>query len=362
MWPFAGCVSLAAHANSEDFSACAKKFPGDDAARLRCFDQALGVPKSAPIDVLTAAPARVTTQTPGLAPYYAAEESEHEVAGISHTRRTYLTRVWNLDNRPNRDQSSLDRLQLHRQNYLIMRKSSNPNILPTSPGIGNAGIRANDFDAMEAKFRLSFKTSMYTRTDLDLWGFKTFRLWGAYTQQSHWQVLNTRNSSPFRESNYEPELIAAFGTGNETGLKLLNLGLGHQSNGRGKPESRSWNRVYVQGGWEWDNTSLLARGWYRIPESVLKDDNPDIVHYLGSAEVIARWEPDNKSQAVVLEMRNNLNIRNNAGFMQLDWSLPVALGTAARLHFQVTSGYGESLIDYNHRQTTIGMGFSFREW
>ncbi len=369
---------LVSSACAADFALCAKKFPDNDAARLKCFDQALSAPKQAPIEVLTAAPPlvtpQVTTWMPVLAPHYAAEEStptegstqeelsEHEVSGIGRKRRTYLTRVWNLDNRPNRDQSSLDRLQLHRQNYLIIRKSSNPNNFPTSPGIGNAGTRVNDMDAMEAKFRLSFKTSMYTRTDLDLWGFKTFRLWGAYTQQSHWQVFNTRNSSPFRESNYEPELIAAFGTGNETGLKLRNLRIGHQSNGRGHPESRSWNRVYAQGGWEWDNTSLLARGWYRIPESALKDDNPDIVHYLGSAEVIARWEPDNKSQAVVLEMRNNLNINNNVGFMQLDWSLPVALGTAARLHFQVTSGYGESLIDYNHRQTTMGLGFSFREW
>ena len=87
-----------------------------------------------------------------------------------------------------------------------------------------------------------------------------------------------------------------------------------------------------------------------------------MVHYLGSAEVIARWEPDNKSQAIVLEMRNNMNLNNNASFVQLDWSLPVALGTAARLHLQMSTGYGESLIDYNHRQTTLGLGFSFREW
>ncbi|MDO8351727.1 MAG: phospholipase A [Gallionella sp.] len=337
------------YADSAAFALCAKNFPDSDGERLKCFDSAL----------LPAAPAVATAQpAPGIIRMTEEQEEEHEPP----VRRTYLTRVWNLDNRPNRDQSSLDRLQLHRQNYLIVRQSSNPNNQPTSPGIGNAGLNVNDIDAMEAKFRLSFKTSMHTRTDLDLWGFRTFRLWGAYTQQSSWQVFNTRNSSPFRESNYEPELIAAFATGNETGLKLLNLGLGHQSNGRGNPESRSWNRVYAQGGWEWDNTSLLARAWRRILENAMKDDNPDMVHYMGSAEVIARWEPDSKLQAVVLEMRNNMNINNNAGFVQLDWSLPVALGTAARLHVQMSKGYGESLIDYNHRQTTLGLGFSFREW
>ena len=48
--------------------------------------------------------------------------------------------------------------------------------------------------------------------------------------------------------------------------------------------------------------------------------------------------------------------------MQIDWATPVNLGHVARLHLQMTSGYGESLIDYNHYQNTIGLGISFREW
>ena len=352
-----------AYAQPDAFLQCAQHFSNNPAGRLKCFDNALGLPVAgiAPVEVSPAVPVRAESEA------VSADRSAQGVldvaaSGAVATRRTYLTRVWNLDNRPHRDQSSLDRLQLHRQNYLIVRKSTNPNNLPTSPGIGNAGVTPNDIDALEAKFRLSFKTSMYTNTDLDLGGFKTFRLWGAYTQQSSWQVFNTRNSSPFRETNYEPELIAAFATGKESGFKLLNLGLTHQSNGRPNPESRSWNRVYAQGGWEWDNTSLLARAWWRVPENILKDDNPDIVHYIGRAEVVARWEPDDRSQAVLVAIRNNLNLNQNIGFVQVDWSLPVALGTAARMHAQFTSGYGESLIDYNHRQNTFGLGFSFREW
>lgn len=339
--------SGAAHADNDAFALCAKNFPDDNVERLKCFDGALSAA------VLGSESAH---------PVVAATDDVVEKRSEAAHERSYLTRVWNLDNHTRRNQSSLDRLQPHRQSYLIVRETSRVNNQPSSPAAGHTVLVPYDMDALESKFQLSFKTDLYTRENLDLWGLKTLRVWGAYTQQSHWQVINTRNSSPFRETNYEPELIAAFATGNETGWKLLNLGLEHQSNGRTNPESRSWNRVYAQGGWEWANTSLMARAWWRIPEHELKDDNPDIVHYMGRGDLVARWEPDNKSQAVSLLLRNNLNLNKNLGFMQLDWSMPVQLGKAARLHAQMGTGYGESLMDYNHRQTTLGLGVSFREW
>jgi len=209
---------------------------------------------------------------------------------------------------------------------------------------------------------LSFKADIGSQQQIDLLGIRTFRLWLAYTQQSNWQIFNSKNSSPFRETNYEPELIATLGTGNPTGLKLINLGWVHQSNGRHLPESRSWNRLYLQGGWEWNNnTSFLLRGWKRLYESPSNDDNPDITGYIGKADLLARWEPVDKSQAVAVLLRNNLN-NPNRGFVQIDWATPVKFGNAARVHVQITSGFGESLIDYNHSQTTFGLGFSFREW
>lgn len=336
------CSAPSVYAGPSAFELCAKNFPDKDAERLKCFDQAIAQPAMLPLpaqaDVLVEAPV------------------------IPRTKRSYLTRLWNLDNRPNRDPSSLDRLQPHKQSYLIVRESSNLNKQPVSPAPGRSVLMPYDLDALEAKFQLSFKTDIGTLENLDMLGLQTVRLWGAYTQQSNWQVFNTRNSSPFRETNYEPELMAVFGTGQQRGWKLLNIGFVHQSNGRTNPESRSWNRVYAQGGWEWDNLSLLVRGWWRIPENTLKDDNPDIVHYLGHGDIVARWEPDSKSQAVSLLFRNNLSFNNNIGFMQLDWSVPVALGHAARLHAQFSTGFGESMMDYNHRQTTMGLGVSFREW
>jgi phospholipase A1 len=351
-WGMCLALALPAHADETAFSRCAKQYPTQDVERLKCYDQATD-PSSKPISPI---PSSVITpiDTPATA-----------VTDVppARTDRSYLTRVWNLDNRVAGDESKLGRLRPHHQNYLIVRKSTNTNNQPSTPTAGHTVLTPIDMDALETKFLISFKADITDQTPIDFMGFKTFRLWGAYTQQSHWQVFNTRNSSPFRETNYEPELIGTFGTGNANGLKLVNIALEHQSNGQTLPQSRSWNRVYVQGGWEFNNsTSILARGWWRIPEKAAQDDNPDILDYIGRADMVLRWEPTDKTQAVALLVRNNLRLTQNRGFMQFDWSTPLSLGNAARLHIQLGSGYGESLIDYNQKQTTFGLGLSFREW
>jgi phospholipase A1 len=355
IWIVLFCLALAPSANASDdtFLQCAQNYPDDNTERLKCYDQ-LVAPESAPVsefqkDIIPERKAEANTTL--------------AVIPVFSTERSYLTRVWNLDDLSSRDVSKLGRLQPYRQNYLIVKKTGSPNRMPGSPLIDHNVTTPNDIDAVETKFQLSFKADIGNQRNVDFMGIKTLRFWGAYTQQSDWQMFNTRNSSPFRETVYEPELIATLGTGYSSGLKLINLGWLHQSNGRPLPESRSWNRIYLLGGWEWnDMTSIMARGWWRIPENSLKDDNPDISNYLGRADMVLRWEPRDKSQAVAMLLRNNLSRSDNRGFVQIDWATPVRFGHAARMHIQITSGYGESLIDYNHSQNTIGLGFSFREW
>ena len=327
------CFGLSGLALAETLPSCLEKFPQQESARLKCYDDAV--------------PAAVRV------PSYTTQ----------HLERSYLTRVWNLDDENNDDDSKLGRLQPYRQNYLLLRDTNKPNALPDSGAPLHRTLLPIDSDHVEAKYLISVKADIGEQRDINLLGLKTIRMWGAYTQQSHWQILNTRNSSPFRETNYSPELIVTLGTHNPSGLKLINLGLEHQSNGRPLPDSRSWNRIYALGGWEWNNrTSILTRAWWRIPEAKTNDDNPDIIHYLGIADLVLRWETADRSQAASLLLRNNLQIHNNRGFAQLDWAMPVHIGKSARVHLQLGHGYGESLIDYNYRQTTVGLGLSFREW
>lgn len=342
-----------AYANGDIFMPCVQKYSGDDAERLQCLDRLMAsaseFPPVARENIVTAensvvsAPAAATL--------------------MRGTARSYLTKEWNLDGLNNRDFSQLKRIQPYRQTYLLVKGTSSPNRQPSSPAIGNSTLAPFDIDAIEAKFQFSFKGDISNQQHLDFSGIKTFRLWGAYTQQSDWQVFNSRNSYPLRETVIEPELIATLGTGQTSGLKLINLGLVNQSNGRSRPESRSWYRIYLLGGWEWDDTtSVQVRGWERIPVRSSEDDNPDISNYLGCADVFLHWEPSDQKQSVAVLLRNNLSTTDNRGYVQIDWATPVELGNALHLHIQMTSGYGESLIDYNHFQNTLGLGVSFREW
>jgi len=288
-------------------------------------------------------------------------ECYDHAATLKPPPRSYLTQAWDLDGQGNPNADGIRRLEPYRKNYLVIRDTSSVNKSPSSPSPNHSVLTPYPYQRVETKFQFSAKSEIGNYRDLEFMGFRNFRLWGAFTQQSYWNAFNVANSSPFRESNYEPELIGTFGTGNANGWKLLNLGFSHQSNGRNNPDSRSWNRLYVQGGWERDDFYIMGRGWWRIPENPSKDDNPDLTHYAGRADIVAHWSPE-RDDEIILLLRSNLDPHSHKGFLQLDWASPFKIGRSSQLNLQLTSGYADSLIDYNHWQTTIGIGIVFKEW
>jgi len=243
-------------------------------------------------------------------------------------------------------------ISLHNQNYLLVaRYTDRVNTAPYEDLV-QPGQQAPPLDSTEAKFQISFKARLWT-TDDRRWG-----MWVAYTQQNQWQEYNSEISRPFRETNYMPEVFASYRPGLDLGAfqwRLLNFGYVHQSNGRTDVLSRSWDRLFVEAGVERGSFVLLARAWHRLKDAS-KDDNPDITDFYGHGSLTAvyKW----RENSVSLTARGNLAKGKGAG--QLTWMSPEILGTL-RGYVQIFSGYGESLIDYNWKQSTIGIGIAVND-
>lgn len=278
---------------------------------------------------------------------------------------SFLDRKWRLTSKGDWNISDIE---TYKMNYLLATHSSSTNDTPSSPNFATSpdrGLNNND-----VKFQFSLKTELMKSIPLvrKLPYVESSRIWAAYTQQSFWQVFDSGNSRPFRENNYEPELILSLGLDNKGTdniqrylPKMLNLGIVHQSNGREDPISRSWNRVYLQGGWELnDKFTLMVRPAWRIPESKRKDDNPDIEKYMGYGDVSLRWDDPARRMAASVLVRNNLRA-NNKGFIQLDFQRQITQDRNINFHILASSGYGASLLDYNMYQNTIGFGISLGE-
>ena len=253
-------------------------------------------------------------------------------------------------------------IHAHRPSYFIWRWTDRINQVPSSPASGHAVTASQQWQPGELKFQLSAKGDVYNSDPME--GIlKRVRVWLAFTQQSNWQALNGQRSSPFRESNYEPEIITTFALKDAGPLRLVNVGAVHQSNGRSLPESRSWNRFYVQGGFDINKDwSFQPKVWMRLHES--DDDNPDITRNYGRGEMLLRGELAGGDRVRVL-YRSNLALSPSRGFWQVDYVLPERKGDRiltlgpTRWYLQLTSGYGESLIDYNFRQNTVGVGMAY---
>src|SRR5690606_4076904 len=120
--------------------------------------------------------------------------------------------------------------------------------------------------------------------------------------------------------------------------------------------SRSWNRVYGTVGIERGDVAATLRLEQRIEfEAARTDDNPDIVDRLGRIEAQLNWSPGRSTAA--LRWRPSFT---GDGLVQLDWTYPVYNDRpdGLRWYLQFFHGYGETLLDYNFKQTSLGFGLT----
>jgi len=275
--------------------------------------------------------------------------------GFNQTDTSGLLSRWELDDA---HRNSTFRFVAYKPVYFLpVNWTSDRNVMPQSENPNNTVMDSLPLQATELKFQLSFKTKIAHGL---FWGHGD--IWGAYTQTSRWQLYNGETSRPFRETNYEPEVMLVFATPYKIlGLdgRFVGAGIAHQSNGRSQPLSRSWNRIIFQLGWEKGPWMIVARPWFRIQEPGAVDDNPHIEDYMGRGDLMIAY--NRKGHQFSFIGRHSLRFgENNRGSAEIDWAMPIKGNLKG--HLQIFSGYGESMIDYNHFQTTIGFGLSLSEW
>jgi phospholipase A1 len=331
----------------------------DDRARLACYDAlarptvAPGTP--APPAPAAGAPAPATpaneASTPGAPTLRTPAAVATPVVAGGAAEPSALEKRWEL--RPALRQGAF-KLQAYRPLYALVHLTNSANNTPSSP-THETSPQAIRLENIEAKLQLSFKTKLME----DVLGSGT-DMWFGYTQRSYWQAANSRYSSPFRETDYQPEVMVIHPLQLQAAgihARYAGLSLTHESNGRAESLSRSWNRLIGDLAFESGAWSLQVRPWVRVLEaSGDRNDNPDIEDYAGRGELIAEYR--HAGHVVTLIGRHTLRGGSRSrGSGQIDWAFPLA--GALNGHLQIFSGYGENLIDYNHRQTTVGFGVSF---
>lgn len=241
----------------------------------------------------------------------------------------------------------------------------------------------------DIKFQLSFVSQINTgasRFENKFGQFSRFvtRYIGpwffAYTQESYWDT--GRDSAPFRESNYRPELFfrSPFSEkfseqfGKRTGLYY---GWIHESNGRDGDESGGWDRLFLRLNVPFGasrpsrNLSSLnstwnldLRLWQIFSES---QRNPDIWKYAGSGELTLNVKHTNicpfssRVCNMALTLRKGGKLADSSyGLVQLEHRVPITK-TGIHIVTQLTSGHGYSIERYNQHESAVRIGFQFSD-
>jgi phospholipase A1/A2 len=247
------------------------------------------------------------------------------------------------------DEPELDVLTFHRANYVL------------------TGFSART----QVKFQFSFK--------YDLWPSPSHHtVYLAYTQKSLWDLYD--KSSPFRESNYAPEIFYAHYHSErhgrpEPGCGLFSeqVGVEHESNGEASDASRSWNFVFADVEATCYGNPMYGllglRAWYPFALG----ENPDIARTQGYGELLTGLGIDDDARhlngLLTVALRKGSSARLRKGSMSVDArfrpSYQHLFGEAWKfapyLWLQYFVGYGETLGTYDRPSSRIRVGFGFTD-
>lgn len=176
----------------------------------------------------------------------------------------------------------------------------------------------------------------------------------SYTQLSFWQIY--AKSQYFRETDYEPAIFLNY---HFLPNWLAAAGLDHESNGRGGTLERSWNRVFFDLSVSGENWLVDIKPWFLVLQKNSSiPHNPDITKYLGYERVVIAYKF--YQQEISLMFRNTVESKFKYGALEFDYAFPIH--GLLRGYIQLFSGYGQSLIEYDHYTNGVGIGLTISNW
>lgn len=195
-------------------------------------------------------------------------------------------------------------------------------------------------------------------------GFRSFPLYLGYVQNIFW--LLKEESKPFRDANFNPRVFYRYSFHKDDEQDYLDIiGYEHKSNGKGEPESRSYDGSGAKINWrfEYENWSIKAHAkalWrYRLDET-----NKDFEEYVGPFEMgftLSQFSFDwldkgELSYRVYTGGEWGQDLRRTSHEVGLSFRFFGSELTPA-FYIQYFNGYSESLLHYNRREENLRIGF-----
>lgn len=262
---------------------------------------------------------------------------------------SFLSREWELDGETSR---GTFKLRSYHPNYLMpVRWTDRFNRQPLNENPRAGQPEYKDYQNVEAFFQVSVKAKILQGA---FWGKGD--IWVGYTQKAYWQLYNGKLSRPFREMNYEPEVMFVMPLRMSIGdlkWRMLQVSLNHQSNGKEQVLSRSWNRLILTTSYEWRDFVFYTKTAFRLKEKAEEDENSSIGQHIGRFEFMMAYNAGG-GHTFAISTRNNLSFKHNRNYLTGQYVFPIFGDLKGVL--QVAHGYGDSMIEYNHKQTSIGLG------
>ncbi|KLU17780.1 phospholipase A, partial [Proteus mirabilis] len=128
-------------------------------------------------------------------------------------------------------------LQEYDSPFVLYPYESNYIIYTDTSDMNKEAIQSYDWGNKAKKDEVKFQLSLAFPLWRGIAGENSV-LAASYTQRSWWQLSNKKESAPFRETNYEPQLFLGWATDYKFAgwtLREIETGFNHESNGRSDP-------------------------------------------------------------------------------------------------------------------------------